>query len=56
MVYYCIITNQTVKIYVNTNNLSALDEYLTNPNPVIDNTDSDDDGYDGVPYSIGCGV
>ena len=49
---YCIITNKTVKIYVNTNNLSALDEYLINPNPVIDNTDSDDDVYDGVPYYI----
>ncbi len=40
---YSIVTNKTVQKYVDTNNLSALDEYMTNPDTEIDNTESDDD-------------
>ena len=43
---YSIVTNKTVRKYVDTNNLSALDEYMTNPDTEIDNTESDDDSYD----------
>jgi hypothetical protein len=42
-VCYSIVTNKTVRKYVDTNNLSALDEYMTNPDSEIDNTVSDDD-------------
>ena len=48
---YSIVTNKTVRKYVDTNNLSALDEYMTNPDTEIDNTESDDDSYD-VNYNI----
>ena len=40
---YSIVTNKTVRKYVDTNNLSALDEYMTTPDTEIDNTESDDD-------------
>ena len=49
---YSIVTNKTVQKYVDTNNLSALDEYMINPNPEIDNTDSDDDVDYGIRYNI----
>ena len=49
---YSIVTNKTVRKYVDTNNLSALDEYMINPNPEIDNTDSDDDVDFGIIYNI----
>ena len=49
---YYINTNKTVKKYVDTNNLSALDEYMINSNPEIDNTDSDDDVDYGIRYNI----
>ena len=48
---YSIVTNKTVRKYVDTNNLSALDEYMTNPDTEIDNAESDDDDSYDVNYN-----
>ena len=48
---YSIVTNKTVQKYVDTNNLSALDEYMTNPDTEIDNTEYDDDDSYDVNYN-----